>query len=583
MKHTGRLFLACWMLASAVSAGCGQSERPTPAVPLHGCYEVRLDPAPENANPFSADKIAVDLVITHESGIVYELPAFWYREYEYALLKEGEGEQLTPAGAPHWRARFSPRRTGLHTCRWRIKRGKREREEYAGAFTATGSDARGPVVRKPSSRYMVTADGEPLFLIGHNVAWSTDPAPLADMLKYIDDLADSGQNCTRIWLCTWGFGFEHREMGQYDLERAWKLDRIVEHAQKRGVYIMFCFENAHDVSEMKSPYWVNMGGPIRAREEFFTHPAARRAFRNRLRYAAARWGYADSILAWELFNEMEYAVVDPDDFDSSVRTKYFLPWLNEMAAQLRRSDPHAHLVTNSLATDRVWDAMNELPWMDIVQHHTYLSRWDTDAAELVLYVRSWIDRCGKPYMLSEFGGAPPGVYDATRNVVHDTDATGLHIHNSIWAGALSGAASTPMNWWWDTYIRPRDCYNHYAALSRFLDGTPWLDEALASHDLSTREVRVLLLKGRRWARLWAQNKACIWPNARRLTLVPMSRITPVRIDGLLPGEYEIEWWDTLKGAPSSAETLQCDGTLVVEVPAMRTDIAARISLIREGR
>ena len=33
------------------------------------------------------------------------------------------------------------------------------------------------------------------------------------------------------------------------------IARYMERAEKRGIYVLLCFENAHDVKEMKSPYW----------------------------------------------------------------------------------------------------------------------------------------------------------------------------------------------------------------------------------------------------------------------------------------------------------------------------------------
>jgi hypothetical protein len=47
------------------------------------------------------------------------------------------------------------------------------------------------------------------------------------------------------------------------------------------------------------------------------------------------------------------------------------------------------------------------------------------------------------------------------------------LHNSLWASAMSGTFATAMNWWWESYVRPRDLYYHYRGISYFLDGTNW--------------------------------------------------------------------------------------------------------------
>ena len=273
---------------------------------------------------------------------------------------------------------------------------------------------------------------------------------------------------------------------------------------------------------------------------------------------------------------LEYTLLGPLEMNSAVRDTYFKPWLEEMAAHLKKSDVHGHLVTNSIATDRIWDEMNRFDWMDIVQHHTYLTQWDTDGADKVIRVLGWIGDYGKPYLLSEFGGAPAGVYGQQKNAVHEVDRVGIHIHNSLWAAALSGSAGTAMNWWWDEFIRPNDLYHHYAALSRFLHDTPWLDPSLEPIDLSTETVRVRALRGKNWVRLWAQNREFTWEHSGRLETIVPTEAAAIRIDNLPTGSYTVQWWDTTEGKAARTETLTSDGTLDLTIPPLTRDVAVRI-------
>lgn len=577
-------FAVWWMLM----AGCGETTRPTAtakSIPLYEVFVMTLQVA-RAGNPFDPDEVAVEVLVRHASGRQIVLPAFWYQDYSYSVSDDKKTEAFAPVGKPAFVARFAAREKGRHEYRWRIRQGKTTEEKPGGTFIVTDARSDGPVVRGTSKRYFQLASGAPLFLIGQNVGWSRRPAPFSDMLKYIDVLADSGQNFARTWLCTWCFGFEHEKVGEYDLARAWQLDRFLEHAKKRGVYVMLCMENAHDLQTKDSPYWQTPARPsglIAKPEEFYTDPQARRAFRNRLRYAAARWGYSNALLAWELFNEMEYTLLGPLEMNSAVRDRYFKPWLHEMAAHLKKSDAHGHLVTNSIATDRVWDEMNRFDWMDIAQHHTYLTQWDTDGAGKVIWALEWISDYGKPYLLSEFGGAPAGVYGQTKNVVHETDRAGVHIHNSLWAAAMTGAAGTALNWWWDEFIRPNDLYHHYAALSRFLQGTPWLDMELRPKDLSTETVRIRLLQGKNWVRLWAQNREFTWERSGKLDTITATEPVTIRIEDLPRGPYGVEWWDTHKGEATRTEIRASAGTLELTIPPLKRDIAARIALSRTDR
>ncbi len=592
--------LVCLLLVAA--SGCrvlgGEA-----SVALYEPYTACLNLTEQPANPFDPAEISVDAVFTHESGAVVAIPGFWYQEFTCRRdegADAGKGgratfrppeklpdplslEQLDPSGEPCFRVKFAPRQSGRWTWHWRITRNGQVEEGPGGALVVGPARGRGFAVRSPSPHYLMTSSGEPLFLVGQNVAWSTSLAPLADLTRYVNDLAASGQNCLRLWQCTWGLGIEHDRIGRYDLRRAWMLDRIVELARRRGVYIFFVLENAHDVHDRKSPYWTKM----EVREDFFTSAPLRAAFKNRMRYAAARWGYSTSILAWEFFNEMEYALLDPmesregraDASGDSARERCFAPWLTEMAAAMKSSDGHGHLLTNSLACDRVWDAMFEAPWLDIVQQHLYLRPWDADAVEQVVVALEEVSRYDKPCLLGEFGGAPMTLEGGVENLVNDNDPEGVHLHDSLWASAMIGAAGTPLNWWWDTYVRPRKLDHHYAAISRFLAGTPWLDPALTTAYIPVNGARVLMLRGNGWARLWAQNRRFTWQPPESPGSVALVEAFPLRLGNMARGTYRVEWWDTETGRITDTQTLRCDGGLTLNFPGFGHDVAARVGRV----
>ena len=554
---------------------------PVPPAATYGKWEASVPAAVEGVNPFRPEEVSVVGMFEHTSGEQHVVPGFWYQGYDYAVDRTARTERLTPTGEPGFRVRFGPPRVGKYAYHFEATTSAGVKTIPGGTILAEPPEGKRPLRREKPSHYLQTAAGQGVFLIGQNVAWSTDKAPLDDLLRYVNEMADTGQNFLRLWHCTWCLGYEHEKTGRYDLERAWKMDRLVEEAEKRGVYIMFCFDNAYDVREKKSPYWRGLGGDskgISTREEFFTSTAVRKAFQNRMRYAFARWGYSPAIGAWEFMNEMEYIVLGPLDLNSTVRDRYFRPWLDEMSAFAKKWDAHGHLLSNSLAVDRIWHGMNRMPWLDLVQHHAYLNAWDTDGAGKALRNLSYISDYGKPYLLGEFGGAEAGVYGAKQNTVNLRDSGGIHIHNSIWASALSGACGTPLTWWWDTYVRPQKLYHHYAALSKFLKGTPWLDPTIRPLALSTSDARVLVLRGDSWALVWAQNAAYTWGNAERLAdLEPVGPLD-VSLADMAPGQYRVERWDTIKGTVTRTQEMKCTGGLSVSIPRITTDVALKVSL-----
>jgi len=349
-------------------------------------------------------------VFEHESGKRFRVPGFAFVDYRYGVDRAKREETLTAVGQSEFRVRFAPPLPGRYA--WRIEialHGRPRKAARRGALVATKPVSQGPLRRVEGRRYLQTASGEGVFLIGQNVAWSTDGAPLDDLLRYVREMAATGQNVLRLWHCTWCLGFEHEETGRYDLGRAWKLDRLLDECERRGVTVILCLDNAHDIKERKSPYWKGLGRErpgITKPTEFFTSEHARRAFRNRIRYAVARWGHSRAVAAWELCNEIEYAVLGPLELNSAIRDRYFRPWLDEMAAHVREWDAHGHLVTASLAVDRLWEGLNESPWLDVAQHHCYLNAWDSDSAAKVLRNLAHIRDAGKPYLLGTATARP---------------------------------------------------------------------------------------------------------------------------------------------------------------------------------
>lgn len=81
---------------------------------------------------------------------------------------------------------------------------------------------------------------------------------------------------------------------------------------------------------------------------FATDPTAKEYQKRWLRYAVARWGHSPAIMAWELFNEVEW--VDAVQTDRDWPT--VICWHAEMAAFLRELDPYHHLVTTSAAWEQ---------------------------------------------------------------------------------------------------------------------------------------------------------------------------------------------------------------------------------------
>ena len=77
----------------------------------------------------------------------------------------------------------------------------------------------------------------------------------------------------------------------------------------------------------------------------------------------------------------------------------------------------------------------------------------------------------------------------------DQDKEFVHIHNALWASAVSGLAGSACPWFW-VAIHKKDMYHHYRPISAFVADVPYakarLRPAAAACD---KPVRVVALAG----------------------------------------------------------------------------------------
>jgi len=533
-------------------------------------------------NPFDPAQVAVSAEVQAPSGPEPKAAALHAGFYtrDYVRTQEQGAERLRPVGLGRWRVRITPTEPGAHTCVLRVAAGGRTAASKPFTFAATPGDGqRFLFAPKANGRYLERAPGEPVFLIGHNWCW-----PPATEGTYASDAAlarmvAAGLNATRFWLCTWGVHVEGDRPDDYRLDDAWRLDRILQTARERGVYVQLCLDNFRDLGSgdgaARNPYLARNGGPCQAPAQFFTHPRAIEQYQRRLRYLAARYAPFTSLLAWELFSEITSATDTPHD-------PAVLAWVRASAAQVKTLDPYSHPVTISLGLRATWDDLWRLPEIDLVQAHTYIPRpvgqaraEALDAAALVLAQRDALEPFGKPTLITEFG------FLGTRdfNPLNEADKTGVHLHAALWASALGGCAGTAMHWWWESYLADRDLYYHYTALANFLRGV----ELPAAHWSPVRSNgdSPLLVVGSRSedaGLLWIRRRENTWYRRAVEGRDPVAiGRAAVELAGMSDGRYRVEWWDTYNGEPLGHAVAATDrGTLTLRPPERLPEVACKV-------
>ena len=182
----------------------------------------------------------------------------------------------------------------------------------------------------------------------------------------------------------------------------------------------------------------------------------------------------------------------------------------------------------------------------------------------------------KPVLMAEFGLADErwGISPYQKQ-----DAELIHLHNALWASALSGLAGTVMPWWWDELDR-MDVHSLYTPLAAFTQGIPFTTENLEPISQLSPEapLRMVGLRGERCAYLWLCDPQATWGNVV-VDGIELSEMTGAVLDlpDMPAGEYAVDWWDTRSGEVTGRSELSHDGgALRLQLPGFTHDVACKV-------
>ena len=367
--------------------------------------------------------------LTPPSGTVRLLPAFF--------------DGTNAAGTGVWRLRITPREPGPHRLTvWTGDPQHRRQPVVAGftngEFVVTGEPlAHGFVRIAPGNpRAFACDDGTPYYPIGLNTAWEKSRA--TKMAVLFEKMHAAGLNWGRVWMThfykssnlDWVWG-KPIPPGTLDLEVARLWDQRIQAAERNDIRLQVVLQHHGQYNSLimsdwrRNPWNVQNGGFLATPEAFFTDPRARELTRMKWRYAVARWGYSTSIMAWELFNEVELT----DAYTSQV-AQAVADWHGDMAAYLRSIDPYGHLITSSAPPldSPLWQPL------DYYQPHAYPQDTITAAMALAGPAAS----LAKPVFYGEMGRAGDGL---------DVD-DGRDLRRILWPGLLTCESGAPQYWSW---------------------------------------------------------------------------------------------------------------------------------------
>ncbi len=432
-------------------------------VELFDKFEARLDITATFDNPYDYDQLSVKAVFTGPANQRFEVDGF-YQDYFQQNMAGG----LIPDGNG-FTIRFSPNKKGQWSCELTVtdSTGTSTASTLQFDCVAFTHPKNNGFVRTSGKNYLQFDDGDQYIPIGENICWQNGNA-WSDYSLWLGKLADHGGNFFRLWHAHWGLGIEWKDgwrsfqgLRKYQQVNCFYQDWMFDFCAEKGIYVMLALQHHGPVSTQVNPNWDDSpyntanGGPCNNTSQFFTNTEAIAHTKNRYRYIIARWGYARSIMAWELFNEVEWT----DNYSSNAVK--VIDWHADMAAYLKQMDPYNHLVTTSFAHDdkeaMVWANTD----IDITQTHYYIN---SPHIERILKggITNYLDMYQKPTLTGEFGLG-------LSSTLSSVDPDGIHIHNSLWGALFGGGMGSAMSWWWDIYIHPQDLYYHFDPLSKVKD------------------------------------------------------------------------------------------------------------------
>ena len=546
----------------------------------------------ENYNPYDYSEVNIYALLSSPTAKEYKVPAFWYRDYEFTFdttYKGTSGVSGVASNNPN-----EPQ--GLEMVTWtdikphyRFRLKLDEVGDWSGMIyveingeiiqtipltleiEASNKVNKGIVeVDNSNNRFFRFRDGETFIPVGINLGWWTSGARKTyDYLVWMKKLQENNMNMARIWLAPWGFALHNASYNNfYDTANsAARLDRVFEIAEENNIYIMLTLLNHGQFATQTNPTWNTNpynnanGGIIAKPEYFFTSTKAKDAYKNELLYIIARYGYSDKIMAWELFNEVNWT----DNFSINEYNVHI--WHREMAQFVIENDYLNHMVTTSYNyEDGTAYQLNEIAFSN-PHNYNYTNKSINSALPSVLE-RLFI-KYGKPVLQSEVG-----VNWQDGHSTYRVDPTGITLRQGAWAGFMGGGAGGAMHWWWDSWVHPNNLYYQFKGAGIYASKLDLIGsdfDLLQASDANFSNNNLNQIGYRYPDRVYGYifDKRWIHSNNKAATMINTTMNLKLSI-----GDYKIEYYNALTGALISEQNFtNNEAKYLLTLPEFKEDIA----------
>ncbi len=499
-----RLILLIMLISLCIPAGVS-AQKPN-VYERFQPIEIPLTVTTSAKNPYNPDQVDVTAHLTSPGGKGIVLPAFYAVPYRNDCTQNCAAEVLRPDGVAGWRFRFTPDEIGEWKYTVRVKDDLGTSDTLSGQFEVIDSKRPGFIRTATNKRYFSYSNNTPYFPVGSNLGWSwTGGGGTPAYLRWLQELKRVGANYGRLYIdVPWFIDLEAKApAGDYTnaQQDAWRLDTILKAAEEAGISLQIVLLWSQSITgytypplnlpatpvrpDMRSdwnqnPYNVLLGGPVSQPALFFSNPQARVLFKRRLRYIMARWSYSPAVFSWELIDQLDR---------TSATNGAMSDWLREMATAIREYDPAHHLITAGIkdATRASLFDPAKLDFRIVRQYQRRPVDPSTDQVAAALTVLKAAISENQPALLTDFSLNP--WFEPTAD-----DPTGVHVIQTMWASALSGAGGAGMSNYWDTYLFPQQIVEGFAALAAFTQNVPWDTANLQPIDISLQSDELSLFR-----------------------------------------------------------------------------------------
>jgi hypothetical protein len=535
-------------------------------------------------NPYDYDFLKIQMELTSPSGATIVQNGFWYKEYdelwilnpvydaEGYLLSGSESLRWKPDGISHYMVRITPKEAGLWTYRLNVVHEGVTVQILPGSFSVLANQevSQGMVqIDEGNGRNFIYAgSGQSYYPMGPNLGWYNKLGS-QDFHNWFQHIASVNGNYARIWMAPWSFALHKLSYDNFDQRQnmAIRLDLVFEKAREEGIQIQLALLNHGQFSATVNPDWGNNpfnsanGGFLDYPIQFFVNAEARRIYKNQLLYLLARYGYSEHLLAWELFNEVDWI----DGYNSLIVSR----WHREMGDFIKANDPYDHLVTTSYKTVSHTDAY-AFEAFDYVSVHSYDYDNKPFYPKLISEMEYLWNKYQKPVLFGEIG-----IDWVSGNGTYLLDPTGITIRQGAWGGLMGGGAGAGSHWWWDSWIEKYDLWDAQQGASIYAD---YLDLAGKTYT-ELRKNTAITISNASAGLFGYQTDTSIYGYVYHKSWQHY-QANPTAIDNLVltiplaSGEYQFRWFNALTGEITSTTLIQVtNGVLTIQVPSLQSDIA----------